>query len=341
MDSPAAPAAPGPLATFPLDRRHRTAGVLSATAVADTYGDDVGRAGIIRLAVANPAILMLRGLPQGTRLDAFVFFQIFRFLALMAGLMNTFLAVRQRRAEEESGRAELLAATSASRNVPTIATLVHGSVANLVLCAAVAAGFTAGGLDPAGSLIAGAAVAATGLAFLGFGLLAAQFMRSGRGANAVSTSAVVLSYLLRGLGDALGTPQPDGVRMSAAWPSWFSPIGWHQQTAAYTANNPAPLLQGVGFAAVGSAVVFALQSHRDSGASLLPERAGRKDAPGPCPGPSAWLGGCNGPPWPGGALDPRPPASWPVPWPGLSNRRPGQIRPWEKPCEALCPPGTS
>jgi ABC-2 type transport system permease protein len=119
-------------------------GLFAASAVAQTYGNDAGREGIIRLAVANPAILMLRGLPEGTRLDAFVFFQIFTFLALMAGLMSTFLAVRHSRAEEETGRAELLSATPASRNLPTLATLVHGLLANMVLCLAVAAGFMAG-----------------------------------------------------------------------------------------------------------------------------------------------------------------------------------------------------
>ena len=40
---------------------------------------------------------------------ALTFFEIFTFLALLAGLMNTFLAVRHSRAEEESGRAELVA----------------------------------------------------------------------------------------------------------------------------------------------------------------------------------------------------------------------------------------
>jgi ABC-2 type transport system permease protein len=83
---------------------------------------------------------------------------------------------------------------------------------------------------------------------------------------------------MRGLGDALGTPASDGVHMTAAWPSWFSPIGWEQQTAAFTANRPAPLLLGIGFAAVCAIAVFALQSRRDSGASLLPEGAGRRDA---------------------------------------------------------------
>ena len=252
--------------------------LFSASAVAQTYGDAAGRASILRLAIENPSILMLRGLPQGAGLSAFVFFEIFTFLALLAGLMSTFLAVRHTRAEEESSRAELVAATPAARTAPTVATLIHGVLANLMLGIVVAVAFTAGKLQGYGSLVTGAAVAAVGMSFLAVGMLAAQFMRSSRGANGVAAAAVVLAYLLRGLGDALGSPTADGLHLSAAWPSWLSPIGWAQQTGAYTANNFTPLLLNVALGACCLVAVFALQSRRDSGASLLAGRSGRVDA---------------------------------------------------------------
>ncbi|MGO4103635.1 ABC transporter permease [Leifsonia sp. YAF41] len=250
-------------------------GLFSANSVEQTYGDETGRLGIIRLAVANPAILMLRGLPQGTSLDAFVFFEIFTFLALLAGFMSTFLAVRHTRAEEETGRAELIASTPAARTLPTVATLIHGVLANLVLGLVIALGFIAGGLDATGSLVTGAAVAAAGISFLGVGLLAAQFMITSRGANAVAAGLVGAAYIVRGLGDALGTASADGLTVTAAWPSWISPIGWGEHTGAYTQNDLTPLLLNLGLAAICVAAVFLLQASRDSGASLLPGRAGR------------------------------------------------------------------
>lgn len=252
--------------------------LFSANSVEQTYGDEPGRVGIIRLAVANPAILMLRGLPQGTGLAAFVFFEIFTFLALLAGFMSTFLAVRHTRAEEETGRAELIASTPASRTLPTVATLIHGILANLVLGLVIALGFIAGKLDVAGSLVTGAAVAAAGISFLAIGLLAAQFMLTSRGANAVSAGIVGAAYVIRGLGDALGTPSADGLTVTAAWPSWISPIGWGEHTGAYTKNDLTPLLLNLALAAVCLVVVFALQASRDSGASLIPGRAGRVTA---------------------------------------------------------------
>ena len=252
--------------------------LVSAYGVAREYGTDADREGIMRLAVSNPAILMLRGLPQGAGLDQFIFFQIFTYLALMAGLMSTFLAVRHSRAEEESGRAELIASTPAARVMPTTATLVHGLLANAALAALVALGFIAAGMQPAGSLLAGAAAGATGIAFLGVGLLAAQFFRSPRAANSVSVAAVLGSFVLRGVGDALGTPASDGLHLTSAWPSWLSPIGWAQHVDAYGANTPLPLLLHAALAAATVAAVYAIQARRDSGASLLAERPGRLTA---------------------------------------------------------------
>jgi ABC-2 type transport system permease protein len=251
--------------------------LFAASAVATTYGDAAERDQILALAIQSPAILILRGLPQGGGLDAFVFFEIFTYLALLAALMSTFLAVRHTRAEEESGRAELIGSTPAARVLPTVATLVHGVGANILIGLGVVAGLAIGGMTLDGSLVAGAATTATGVVFLAVGMLAAQFLRTSRGANGVSVALVGIAFLLRGVGDALGT-QTGPLSMASAWPSWLSPIGWAQHTAAYTENTLAPLLLSIGLALVCLVAVFVVQSVRDSGASLLPERRGRASA---------------------------------------------------------------
>ncbi|GAA1448286.1 ABC transporter permease [Leifsonia poae] len=259
--------------------------MFSAASIQNTYGDPAGRAELVKLAIANPAILMLRGLPQGTGLASVTFFEIYTFLALLAGLMSTFLAVRHSRAEEESGRAELVASTPAARILPTVATLIHGVLANVVLAVLTGLAFAASGLPLDGSLTAGAAVGGAGIAFLAVGLLLAQLMMTSRGANGFAAGIVVLAYILRGIGDATGTVTGDGTHMISTWPSWLTPIGWGEQSAAYTANDWRPLLLDLGLAAVLMAVVFWLQSVRDSGAGLIPERAGRRDARAMLSGP--------------------------------------------------------
>ena len=252
--------------------------LMATTAVNDAYGDEAEREGVLRLAMSAPAILIFRGTPNGAGEGEFSFFLIFAFLALLAGLMSTFLAVRHSRGDEEQGRAELIAATPAGRVLPTVATLVHGVLANIVLGLVVAVAFIGSGLDPAGSLVAGAAAAATGVVFLAFGLVAAQLFRTSRAANGISVAVVLGAYVVRGIGDAAGTPSADGVHLTPLWVSWLSPIGWAQRTGAFAQNDLAPLLLSLGIAAALVALVFAFQSVRDSGASVLPGLQGRADA---------------------------------------------------------------
>ncbi len=250
----------------------------SAASLKTTFGSAASRVEVIHLAIANPAILVLRGLPQGTTLAAVTFFEIYTFLALLAGLMSTFLAVRHTRAEEESGRAELVAATEAARITPTVATIVHGLIANILVALAVGLGFISTGLPAGGSFVAGAAIGGAGVAFLAVGLFTSQLMSTSRGANGLGAAVVVLAYFLRGIGDSIGTVKPDGTHMTSAWPTWLTPIGWGEQMNAWVGNVWWPILLDLAFAAVVIVVVFVLQSLRDTGASLVAERAGRGNA---------------------------------------------------------------
>lgn len=250
----------------------------SVSAVYDTYGEEQDRREILGVAIATRTILIFRGTPNGISDGAFAFFLLFAWLALMGGLMSTFLAVRHTRQEEEQGRAESIAATPAGRILPTTATVVHGVLANIVLGLFIALAVMANGLEPGGSFVWGAAIAVSGFAFLAFGLFAAQLFRTSRGANGISVAFVLVAYLLRGIGDAAGTPSEDLLHVTPAWPSWLSPMGYGQFTGAYVENDLTPLLIPLAFAAVLIGVVYGLQSVRDQGASLLAGRAGRATA---------------------------------------------------------------
>ena len=264
--------------------------LLGPTAVTSSFGTVAEREALVRIAVGSPTILIFRGEPQGAGVDALVYFLLFAFLATLVAFMSAFLAVRHTRTEEETGRAELIAATPAGRLTPLMATALHGVGASLTAGAAVALGLAVAGLETAGSVTAGAAIAGTGIAFLAVGLLAGQIMRTSRGANGLSAAFIGAAYALRAAGDAGGTPSEDGLSMSSAWPSWLSPIGWGQQTDPFTANQPAPLLLDLALAAVLFAVVARLQSNRDIGSSVIGERAGPEHAP-------RTLGGSTGLVW--------------------------------------------
>lgn len=249
-------------------------GFVTATAVASEFDAPDDRRTIIAVAAANPSLLFLRGVPDGFSLGAVVFFQGFAFTALLAGLMSTFLVVRHTRADEELGRAELIGSTPLRRAAPLAATLLVGGAANLILAGCVAAGFLAAGLPNPGSITAGFAVGAVGLFFVPVAAIAAQVMPSGRSANGVASSLVGAAYVLRGVGDAMGTPSADLSQVTSGWISLASPIGWGQRSRPFTTADAAPLFVLVVAAVAVGAAVLVIRNRRDLGASLFPERAG-------------------------------------------------------------------
>ncbi|WP_350003874.1 polyketide antibiotic transporter [Pseudarthrobacter sp. WHRI 8279] len=250
----------------------------TSAAVATQFGDEAGQAAILRLAAANPAFLFLRGLPDGTGTGAVVFFQGFAFTAVLGGLMSTFLVVRHTRTDEELGRAELLGAVPIPRAASLAATLLLGTAANLVLAVSVAAAFMAAGLPAADSVAAGAAVGSIGIFFVALAAGAAQALPSGRSANGAAAGLVGAAYLVRGIGDALGTPTPDLLHVTSAWPSLLSPIGWGQRIRPFSSPDPAWLLVPLAAAAILGMAAVMVRRRRDVGASLLPERVGKERA---------------------------------------------------------------
>lgn len=248
------------------------AGVLSS------YGDEQERTALLATVLANPVILVFRGLPSGAGESQMVAFLLLPWLLLPAAMMSTFLAVRHTRHDEEDGRLDLLSATPAARWTPTVGTAIHGIGANVVLGALVTAAFLANGAAAPGSILVGATTALVGIVFLGVGLVAAQLMPTSRGANSLATWTVLGSFILTGIGNALGTPSDDLTRMESSWLAWLSPFGWAENTRPFDGDAWAPIAPLAVIAAVLVVGAFALQSRRDLGAAFLPERGGRASA---------------------------------------------------------------
>ncbi len=145
---------------------------LTYVGVTQSYGTQQDREALLATAIANPVIMLFRGLPSGADEGAFMLFLIFPFLAIDAAFMSSFLAVRHTRMDEELGRAELVAATPAGRTVPVLATVAHGLLANLGLALLTSLALLSTGLAAGGSFVAGFGAGAVGVTFLGIGLIA-------------------------------------------------------------------------------------------------------------------------------------------------------------------------
>lgn len=262
-----------------------TAGLLTVTglAVVREFGDSVQE--LLTVALATPALLALRGIPNGDTLGSAMHFQGFAWLALLVGLMNVFLATRHGRGDEERGRSELVLAAAVPRLAPPLATVVLALAANAVFAGLAVGGYVLAGFDAAGAVLSATALALVGLSFFGIALVAGELAPTSRAANGIGVVAVLVAYALRAAGDALGTPDLAAFRLEPAWPSYLSPIGWGQLTLPFTADDWTPVAGIAALAVVTIAAGLLLHARRELGASLLPERAGRAEG-----GPRSALG---------------------------------------------------
>lgn len=226
-------------------------------------------------AISNvPSIKALTGLAAApATLGGAVWTKIWMTCALMLAFFVVFLITHNGRADEETGRTELLRSRPLGLHAYSVASWLLAAV----LCVAVGAGVAvvsiAGGLDPAGSgitgsLIVGASILGVGLVAVAVAALTGQLTSTSRAANGLASTVIGACYVLRMVGD-LG----DG-RLT-----WVSPIGWGQQMAPWGANRWWPLLLTVALAALLLAVAARLEGRRDLGAGLVADRAGKPSAP--------------------------------------------------------------
>ena len=91
-----------------------------------------------------------------------------------------------------------------------------------------------------------------------------QIARTSRGANAMAGAVLVVTWAIAGLGNL----QENAL-------VWLSPFGWIGKADAFGADHWAVVGLAVVVTLLMVAVAVVLQSRRDVGAGLLPERAGR------------------------------------------------------------------
>lgn len=198
----------------------------------------------------------------------------------LIGVMAILLTVRHTRADEESGRLELVSAGVVGRYAALTASLVTVLTTTLVLTVLVAAGLIAIGLPAVGSIAFALTWLAIGAMFAGVAAVAAQLTESSRSAGGIAFTVLGAAYLLRAVGDVAGHDGP-------SWLVWLSPLGWTARLGPYSHERWWVLGVALVFAAVCLAVAFTLVGRRDIGAGLLPSRPGPAEAAAGLRGPLA------------------------------------------------------
>jgi ABC-2 type transport system permease protein len=247
-------------------------------AIYPTAADRQGRAAVI----SNPAGVLLSGPGYGLddyTLGAMIANELTLTVMVAAAIMSIQLVVRQTRAEEESGRAELVGAAAVGRRAPLTAALLETALADAAITVVITTGLVGSGLVALDSLAMALGIGLTGLLFGAVAAVTAQLSEHARAASGWALAGLAAAAVVRGLGDVLrehGSPL-----------SWFSPIAWAQQTRPFVDLRWAPLLLSVAATGLLIALAYRLVARRDLGAGFLAPRPGPAEA-------AVWLSGIVG-----------------------------------------------
>ena len=251
---------------------------LYVKSIADLYTTDAARAEFAATTSASPAEIAMYGPIFNSSLGQVGLWKAGMYFTLI-GIAVILTVIRHTRAEEESGRSELLDSTSVGRYSGLTAALLLAFGASAVIGIICTAALLATGLAVGGSVAFGAALAGSGFVFTGVAAVAAQLSTSARLARGIALATLGTTYALRAVGDA-----------GSGTLSWLSPQGWSLQVRPFADERwwVLPLHVMATVALTGTA--YALLVRRDVGAGMIAERPG-------APVASPTLGGPLGLAW--------------------------------------------
>lgn len=251
--------------------------------VKQVYKTPADRASLVHSIRHDAALSFLYGQLHGSSLGAIAAWRYLAYAALAAGLMSIFLVVRHTRADEETGRLELIGSTAVGRQASLTVALTIALVANAAVFVLTTAVLAVSALPMAGAIAFALAETSCGLVFAAVAAIAAQVSGSARGARGVSIGALAVVFFLRGVGDS-------GGGHGLSWLTWLSPVGWAELVRPFAAERWWVLVLPAAATVAGIAAAFALAAHRDQGAGLIQARPGRAAAGPLLTGPAglAW-----------------------------------------------------
>lgn len=238
--------------------------------LAELYPDAASRQAIAGGIAATPAFAVITGPVESTTLGGLTAWRYGVLGGVAVALMAMFTVIRRTRAEEETGRAELVASCSVGRLAALGAALTLAAAASVAVGILSALGGLAGGQPLAGSVLLGASLAGPGLVVAAAAAIAAQLVESSRAATGLAGAALAAMFALRAVGDMIS---------GAGFASWLSPLGWGQKLGAYGANRWPVLLLFAAATALGVWGAAQLCLRRDIGLGWWAARPGHARAP--------------------------------------------------------------
>lgn len=225
------------------------------------------------VAMQNPAMEALFGRVIGIdnyTIGAMYSHQTTLLMFCLIAILSILLVARNTRAEEEDGILEIfrsLPVGKLAHMTSAIWLLVLVNISIVIGTFLTILPFNDESLTLEGALLTGAIYGTIGLFFGVVTIVTAQLSNSSRGTMMGSFAILGVSYVLRIIGDA-----------ESEVLSWISPLGLLYGTEPFVKNNWWPVFIVLGISILFIFIAFILQSRRDLGAGILPDKAGRNEA---------------------------------------------------------------
>jgi ABC-2 type transport system permease protein len=239
-------------------------GTVYVPGIAAVYPTQADRVTFAATIMASPAQRALYGNVYADSLGATGIWKAGMFNVLIA-VAVILTVVRHTRADEESGRTELIDSTAVGRYAGMTAALLFAGGASILTGLIGATSLLPLDVPAAGSLAFGLALACSGLVFTAVAAVTAQLSPSARFARGAAFGLLAVAFTLRAVGDA---------GSKAQFLSWLSPLGWSLQVRPYAGDRFSALLLHLVSTAVLVAVAYRLLARRDVGAGMIAERSG-------------------------------------------------------------------
>lgn len=217
-------------------------------AFARTFGDN----GAIRLFYGVPHDLLTVGGYAGWRVGGF--------MSLFAAVWGVLAAVRAFRAEEDSGRLELILAAPVAHRRLVVASLVAIAAGGCVLWLATFIALAASRLPVGGSAYLALTVTSPVPVFVGVGGLASQVAPNRRLALGLSLAVMAAAFAVRVIADTVS---------GLGWLRWTTPLGWVEELRPFAHPDPWVIALPVCSGLLLLLPVSAIAARRDVGAGLI------------------------------------------------------------------------
>jgi ABC-2 type transport system permease protein len=182
-------------------------------------------------------------------------------------LMAVFQMSRHTRAEEESGRTELLRSRMVGRYAPLAAAGIGVAWLELVVGVVVFAALVMLGFGVVGSAALCVGYVGAGLVFAATTALSAQLVGTARATTGLGVASVGLAFVLRAIGD-----------VGSGWASWASPIGWVHRVRPFAGERWWVVALFVVAGLVLCTLTVLVFERRDLGAGVFAVRPGPEHA---------------------------------------------------------------